>query len=159
MIARLVTQRACLRLARDLVVKMPGPVVELGLGKARTYDHLLGLFPDRAVYAFDRGIYCPPEAVPPADRLVLGEFDDTLPRAAARLGALAALVHVDMGTADRDSDAGPARRVGTLLAGLVAPGGVVVADRDLGLDAWEVVALPGDAADWPYFIRRRPPAA
>ena len=124
MIARLTAQRACLELAAALIADMPGPVAELGLGKARTYDHLVRLFPARAVYAFDRGIHCPPEAVPPAERLVLGEFEATLPGALELLRAAPVLVHVDMGTADRAGDAGPARRVGALLANLIAPGGV-----------------------------------
>lgn len=156
MIARLTTQRACLRLAATLIADLPGPVVELGLGKARTYDHLVRLLPERAVYAFDRGIHCPPDAVPPADRLVLGEFDHTLPGARDRLGGAPVLVHVDMGTADRAGDAGPAGRVGAMLADLVAPGGMVVADREVGLGAWEALPLPEDAGDWPYFIWRKP---
>jgi hypothetical protein len=156
MIARLTAQRACLRLAARLIADLPGPVIELGLGKARTYDHLVRLLPERAVFAFDRGIHCPPDAVPPADRLVLGEFEDTLPGARDRLGAAPVLVHVDMGTADRAGDAGPAARVGALLAGLVAPGGMVVADREMGLDAWDIVAVPQDAGDWPYFLWRNP---
>lgn len=159
MIARLTTQRACLRLAADLIADLPGPAVELGLGKARTYDHLVRLLPDRAVYAFDRAIHCPPDAVPPADRLVLGEFDDTLPDVRTRLGGAPVLVHVDMGTADRAKDTAPAGRVGALLEDLVAPGGVVVADRDMNLGAWEIPALPEDAGEWPYYIWRKPARA
>lgn len=155
MIARLTTQRACLRRAADLIADLPGPVIELGLGKARTYDHLVRLLPGRKIYAFDRGIHCPPDAVPPGDRLVLGEFDDTLPAARERLGGAPVLVHVDMGTADRAGDSGPAGRGGAMLKDLVAPGGLVVADREMGLGAWEALPLPEDAGAWPYFMWRK----
>lgn len=159
MIARLTAQRACLTLAAALVADLPGPAAELGLGKARTYDHLRRLLPGRVVYAFDREVHCPAEAVPPADRLLLGEFERTVPTALERMGARPVLVHVDMGTADRAADAAPALRVGALLRDFVAPGGVVVSDRELGLEDWEAVPLPEAAGDWPCQIRRRPATA
>ena len=39
-IRRLQAQRACLDRAAELVRDLPGPVVEIGLGNGRTYDHL-----------------------------------------------------------------------------------------------------------------------
>ena len=38
---------------------LPGHVLEVGLGKGRTYDRLRTLFPQRAIYAFDRELHCP----------------------------------------------------------------------------------------------------
>ena len=48
-IRRLQAQRTCLGLAADLVAGVPGPVLELGLGNGRTYDHLRELMPDREI--------------------------------------------------------------------------------------------------------------
>ncbi|MGH6887075.1 MAG: class I SAM-dependent methyltransferase, partial [Geminicoccales bacterium] len=39
-IRRLEAQRACLDLAAARIADLPGPVLELGLGNGRTYDHL-----------------------------------------------------------------------------------------------------------------------
>ena len=44
-IRRLEAQRACLALAAGRIGGLPGPVLELGLGNGRTYDHLRELLP------------------------------------------------------------------------------------------------------------------
>jgi hypothetical protein len=46
LIRRIRAQRACLNRAADLIKGVPGPVLELGLGNGRTYDHLRELMPD-----------------------------------------------------------------------------------------------------------------
>ena len=53
-IRRLQAQRTCLGLAADLVAGVPGPVLELGLGNGRTYDHLRELMPDREIFVLER---------------------------------------------------------------------------------------------------------
>ena len=49
-IRRVTAQRDCLNMAKELVVDVPGPILELGLGNGRTYDHLRELFPDREIF-------------------------------------------------------------------------------------------------------------
>ena len=44
-IKRLMAQRSCLNAAAETLGNMAGPVLELGLGNGRTYDHLRFLFP------------------------------------------------------------------------------------------------------------------
>ena len=53
MIARLTAQRACLADAATLIADVPGPVLEIGFGKGRTYRFLREVLPAREIYAFD----------------------------------------------------------------------------------------------------------
>jgi len=154
MIARLETQRACLDFAAALVCDLPGPVLEIGLGKARTFDHLRALFPERALYAFDREVHCPRELLSAPARLLLGDFRATLKAAESELGGRAALAHADIGSHDRAADAELARAIAPLIARLMRPGGVVLGDRALDGQGWEPMGLPAGVAGWPYFIYR-----
>lgn len=154
MIARLTTQRACLEHAADLIGALDGCVVEVGLGKGRTYDHLRALMPDREIFVFDRDVHAPKDCTPDADHLILGDFRDTLPAFAERRGRAAALVHADMGSEDRDADAALAQMLAGAMAQLVGPGGVLLCDRDLSEAGLPAVALPEGAEGWPYFMYR-----
>jgi hypothetical protein len=131
--------------------------LEIGLGKGRTYGHLIALFADRAIFAFDRELHVPrDEAVPPPERLILGELSQTLPGAAARIDARAALIHADIGTSRPERDLELAQFVADCAPALLAPGGLVIADRPMThrqlerLD-WTAPPPPGGIAPWPYF--------
>jgi hypothetical protein len=152
MIARLTTQQAFLDHAALLVARLDGPVLEVGLGKGRTFDHLRHLFPARAILAFDRDLHAPASVAPVDENLILGEFSATLPRTADRIGQTAAFAHADFGSPDRDHDARQATWLGPMLQRLVRPGGVVVADRELNMDSWQPV--PMAPQPWPYFMWR-----
>lgn len=159
MIARLVTQRRALAAAADRLDRVAGAVLELGLGKGRTYGHLVALFPGRDIWAFDRDFHVPKgEAAPPPQRLVLGDFRATLPGFAQRFGRGAALIHADIGTreggAPGSGDAALAAFIAGLAPSLLAPGGLVLADRDMPGLAPVPLALappPDGIAPWPYF--------
>ncbi len=62
-----------------------GPILEVGLGNGRTYDHLRDLFPRRDIYVFERQVAAHPDCVPPDDRLFLGEARERcrVPRASS----------------------------------------------------------------------------
>ena len=159
MLARLATQRACLDFAAARIAGLPGPVLELGLGKGRTYDRIRRIMPDREILVFDHEVHCPPALKPPSGTLFLGDFRDTLGAAVERLGNVAAMVHADVGSEDQTRDARLARDIAPLIGSLVRPGGLVLSDRQLPLpDAgWDRLPLPLDAArtSWPYFIWTR----
>ena len=55
-IRRLAAQRACLEAAARLIAELPGPVLEVGLGNGRTFDHLREILPGREIFALDRRI-------------------------------------------------------------------------------------------------------
>ncbi len=160
MIARLTTQRACLASAAALIAGVPGAVLEVGLGKGRTYSHLRLLFPDRDIWAFDREVHAPDFSRPADDRIILGDFRQSMPDAVGSLPSPVALIHADIGTEKRRGDDELARFVGQTLGPLLAPGGLMVGDRETEppacarLDA-PPVALPDGIAPWPYFLYRR----
>ncbi len=152
MAERLVTQGLCLDAAACLIEGVAGPVLEIGLGKGRTYDHLRELLPDREIFAFDRDVHAPPALVPDGAHLILGDFRDTLPRVETIIGA-AALVHADIGSEDRAADAELAAAVAASLAECLAPGAIVATDRAMDGQGWAALDLP-QGARWPYFMYR-----
>lgn len=160
MIARLATQRAVLDRAASLAAGIDGPVLEIGLGKGRTYSHLRRLFPDRDIWAFDFEVHAPAHSRPPDSRMRLGDFRESLLTCWAEIGAPPALVHADIGTESRRADAALARFVGGVMAQRLAPGGCLLGDRDMGCAGLvrletPAVALPDRIAPWPYFLYRR----
>jgi hypothetical protein len=160
--ARLLAQRAYLADAARRIAAVPGPVFEIGLGKGRTFDHLRRLLPDRAIYCFDREHHAPAEESPPAERLVIGEIQTTLPALAARLGAKAALAHCDIGTRKPARDMEFARYLAATLPGVMASGGIVLGDRPMESPRFEPLpapdyARPDGIAAWPYYLYRVAP--
>jgi hypothetical protein len=150
-IRRLEAQRACLDFSLQNLV--PGAVIELGLGNGRSYDHLRAcLAGSRTIYALDRQLAVHPECVPA--ELVLGEFRDTLPRLASRIGRTVALVHADTGSGDEAASRSQARELAGLLDPLLVDGALIVSDQEMQ-PRWEPVPLPGGVPSARYFIWRR----
>ena len=155
-IARLVAQRACIGRARELIHSVQGPVLELGLGNGRTFDHLRHVFPQRDIFVFERQPAPHPDCMPAAERLIVGELRETLAAAMDRVGAPAAFVHSDIGTADAARNARLAGWLAGVLPGITAPGGVVASDQELDAPALETLPLPaGVEAGRYWFYRRR----
>jgi len=155
MIERMLTQRACLEWAVREIADLPGPVLELGLGKGRTYDHVRRLAPGRTIYCFDRDVHATADCVPASTHLVLGDFRETLPGALARIGQPAALVHADVGSECRERDAQLAAEIAPLIEPLLGRGGLLLTDRSMSSPAWTQRDLPDGVGDWDYFIYQR----
>ncbi len=153
-VERFTSQRAYLARAAELVAGRPGPVLEVGLGKGRTYDHLRRLMPEREIFAFDHHIHAPPDCVPDEDHVFLGDFRDGLAAAAGRLAGRAAMAHADIGSEKPGRDAELAAAVGPLIDRLMAAGAVVIADRAMTVARWTELEPPADAGAFPYFIYR-----
>jgi hypothetical protein len=159
-IRRLEAQRACLGEAARLIENIPGPVLELGLGNGRTYDHLRGLLPRRQIFVFDRRLNAHPDCRPDDTHMVLGEFKDTLPDARSRTlasVASAALAHADIGSGDVEASRALGLWLGPVLLPLMARGGIVVADQPLidgANDKMTTLALPYGVAEGRYFMYR-----
>jgi hypothetical protein len=154
-IARLLAQRACLdALARE-IEGLSGPVVELGLGNGRTFDHLRERLPGREIFVFERQPAAHPDCWPDAEHLIEGDFFDTLPDAPARLPAPAALLHADTGTGDRVRNARLARWLAEAIPPLVAVGGFVASDQPLADERLEPWPLPAEVAPGTYHVYRR----
>ena len=153
-IRRIRAQRDCLNMAAGLISATSGPILELGLGNGRTYDHLREVFPAREIYVFERDVAAHPDCIPDETHLIRGDFKDTLPGAMARIGAPAALIHGDIGSAFPDKDAELAAWLGPALRPLAAPGAVILSDRALGDAVWPEEALPYNVAPGVYFMYR-----
>jgi S-adenosyl-L-methionine methyltransferase len=129
-IARLSAQRALIDWACASLP--PGPVLELGLGNGRTYDHLRArLAPGRAIHAFERAVAAHPDCVPPSGFLHLGDMRDTLPRWAKTHGRVAALAHADIGDGHAAGTAAFAALLARELPACLAPGALVLSDQIL----------------------------
>jgi hypothetical protein len=151
-IRRMQAQRDCLNHVADQVRGMPGPILELGLGNGRTYDHLRELFPARDIFVFEREIRAHPGCIPPDERLFLGDIEETLADAARRLGATAILAHTDLGTGDQQGNEMLGRFLGPALDKLMAPGGLVLANQKLDVARWTRMSEPPDVMPDRYFI-------
>jgi hypothetical protein len=141
-----------LDLAASRVREIPGHVLEVGLGKGRTYDRLRILFPEREIFAFDRVVDCASNVRPDPDHLYIGDLPETLATAAGRLGRGAALVHVDVGSKNPERDRRLAERIAPLLDALVTPGGLVLSDREMVMSGWTPLSLPPEASGFAYYI-------
>jgi len=153
-IRRLEAQRACLDRAAALVAGLAGPVLELGLGNGRTYDHLRARLPGRDIFVFERAVSAHPDCVPPADRLVLGDLRETLPAARPRFAGRAALAHLDIATGDAAASRALAASLAPLVAPLLRDGAIVVSEPPLVVAGWEAVALPDGVAPGRYHLYR-----
>ena len=154
-IRRLQAQRACLDLMAEHIRDLPGPVFELGLGNGRTYDHLREVLPGREIFVFDREVAAHPDCIPDPAHLFLGDFRETLARAAGRFAGTVALIHADIGSSNADRDAQLARAVAVIFPTLLRPGGLVVSDRDVIFDGAQTVPAPDSVAAGVYFLYRR----
>lgn len=153
-IRRLEAQRACLDLAARLIADLPGPVVEIGLGNGRTYDHLRCLLPDRPIFVFDRRVDPHPACRPPDERLFVGDIARTLPTALGRMRRRAALVHADIGSGDPLATARTARKLARYLPAIVAPGAVIACDQPIAARWTEPLPLPEGVEPGRYHLYR-----
>ncbi len=153
-IARMQAQRDCLNFLKPLVERLPGPILEVGLGNGRTYDHLRLLFPGRDIYVFERKVAAHPDCIPPDDRLFLGDADKSIPHAARRLGARAALIHTDLGTGDHAANMAMGKWLGPALDTLAARGAYILANQPLEVARWQLLPDPPGVPKDRYFLYR-----
>lgn len=151
-IRRLTAQRDILDLICQDMALGDGPVIELGLGNGRTYDHLRERLPGRRIIAFDRINAANLRSLPPEGDLILGEIAET---AQPFAGIGAALVHADIGSGYDDLDEMNLRWLPQLAVDLLAPHGI--AASGVPLDHSELTPLPLPAGIRPgrYFLYRR----
>ncbi|TWT15055.1 class I SAM-dependent methyltransferase [Reyranella sp. CPCC 100927] len=153
-IRRMQAQRDCLNWAAAQVRTVRGPVLEVGLGNGRTYDHLRYLLPDHDIYVFEREVHAHPDCVPPDDHLFLGDVHETFPRAAAALAHRAVLIHSDLGTGDHAANMALGGWLGPALDSLLAPGGYVIVNQPLDVPRWTRLPEPDRVRRDRYFIYR-----
>ncbi len=150
-IRRLTAQRDILdSVCRDIGA-LPGPVMELGLGNGRTFDHLRERLPGRRIIAFDRVLGAHAASTPPAGDLVLGEIRET---AATFAGIGAALVHADIGTGYDDRDAVTLTWLPDLVASLLGADAIAVSGLPLDHPKLRPLPLPAGVPADRYYLYR-----
>lgn len=158
-IGRLQAQKVLLEFAaaelRRAGDRLPGPVIELGLGNGRTYDHLRQLLPDRRIIAFDRALDANPRSTPPAEDLVLGDIRTTAPAFAERFGAVAALLHADLGNGVPADEAVLQSWLPGLVVTLVRRDGLVITSTPLAHRELAARTLPPDVPAGRYYAYLR----
>ncbi len=153
-IRRLEAQRATIDHAAALIAGVPGPILELGLGNGRTYDHLRERFGTREIFVFDRELAAHPSSRPDEAHFVQGDFRATLPAALPRIGGKAALAHCDIGSHSREASLALAAAIAPLLAPLMAEGGIVLGDQPMPQPAWRELELPDGLEPGRYYMYR-----
>jgi S-adenosyl-L-methionine methyltransferase len=155
-IRRMQAQRSVLDYAAAAIaVKGPaftGPVLELGLGNGRTYDHMRHQFPSRRIVAFDRANVANPASCPAQGDLILGEIQQTAAIFAQSHGPSAALAHADLGNGVAADDAILAAWQAPLVHALVRSGGLVLTSTGLVHPGLSPQPLPPDVPPGRYFI-------
>lgn len=155
-IRRLQAQRACLEWAAELIAPLPGVILEIGLGKGRTFDHLRQILPGREIFVFERKVASGAEATPDNGHLVLGELCDTLPAMASRFANAAALIHSDIGSGDARITEELAGFLAKHLPRLIGRGGVLVSDQELSPHGLTRLPPPEGVASARYYMYRAP---
>lgn len=154
-IVRMQAQRACIDAAAAMTAGQGGPVLELGLGNGRTYDHLRQRFPARSIFVFDREVAAHPDCIPEPQFLRLGDFRATLPAYLAERQPPAVFIHADIGSANRPASARLAADLLPWWLQILAPGGYLACDQQLAPDGLQRLPLPdGLTAENYHFYRR-----
>jgi trans-aconitate methyltransferase len=151
-IRRLTAQRDILNHVHTDLNLPAGPVMEVGLGNGRTFNHLRELFPNRRIVAFDRAMGAHASSVPPEEDMVIGEIAQT---AQAYLGVEAALVHADIGTGYPEKDAVTLTWLPQLVAGMLTKGGVAISGLPLEEKTLNPLPVPGSVPTDRYFLYRK----
>jgi hypothetical protein len=151
-IRRLTAQRDILdMICRDMPLP-DGPVIELGLGNGRTYDHLREKLPGRRIIVFDRVNQAHRKSMPPERDLIIGEIHET---ARPFVGVNAALVHADIGSGYDDLDELNLRWLPQLTVDLLAPTGIAASGVKLDHPRLAVLPIPASVPSDRYFLYRR----
>lgn len=153
-IRRVTAQRDCLNMTAEMIRDLPGPVLELGLGNGRTFDHLRELLPGREIFVFDRRVAAHPDCIPDDAHMILGNITETLATAKDRIGEPAALAHCDMGTGDKEENRRIIAKIAPALDALMRRGGIVVSDQEYNVPNWTPLPLPDGVAPGRYYISR-----
>ena len=154
-IRRLNAQKALLENVAARLGDLEGPVLELGLGNGRTYDHLREILPDREIFVFDRDLSCHPSCIPDSEHMIFGEIHETLAFCGPRIGSQAALIHADIDSGDPTTDLATSSWLSPLVGIHTKAGGYVLSGLALDLKDFKELDLPEGIRPGRYHIYRK----
>lgn len=153
-IARMTAQKAFLEQVAA-ALDVDGPVLELGLGNGRTFDHLRQVLPGREIFVFDRAVSAHPASIPDGDHMIVGDIRETLVFCGSRVKGPAALIHADLGTGDPTADLAKAHWLAPLVAERTAAGGYVATGIELAMDGFDALERTEAAETGRYWLYRK----
>ncbi|WP_334175746.1 class I SAM-dependent methyltransferase [Pseudoxanthobacter sp.] len=154
-LARLHAQKAILEYVAREIAGVPGPVLELGLGNGRTYDHLREILPGREIFVFDRAVSAHPASIPDGEHMIVGDIRETLAYCGPRVKAQAAFIHCDLGTGDPTNDLARGVWLSPLIRERTAPGGYVATGVRLDLPDFDELPIPPGLEASRYTLHRK----
>ena len=154
-IRRMQAQRACIDAVAAGLAGQDGPVLELGLGNGRTYDHLRSRFPQRDIFVFEREVAAHPDCIPPQRFLRLGDFRTSLPAYLAERQPAAAFIHADIGSSNKEASLRLAADLAPTWLEILAPGAYLACDQEVALPGLARLALPEGMDEGRYHFYRR----
>lgn len=154
-ILRMQAQRACIDDAARRVRGRAGPVLEVGLGNGRTYDHLRLRFPQREIFVFDREVAAHPDCVPQPELIRLGDFRASIPAYELEGQLQAVFIHADVGSANRVASARLAADLAPSWLAILARDAYLACDQLIDLDGLTRLPLPGQVVARNYHFYQR----
>ncbi len=152
-IRRMTAQRDILnQVAAQGLLPETGDILELGLGNGRTYSHLVELFAQRRIIAFDRALMAHGSCIPADGNLILGEIAET---ALAFSGSEAAMAHADIGSGSDDIDAVTVQWLPQVMVGVLASGGIALSGLPLQSASLTQLPIPPGIDSQRYFLYRK----
>lgn len=154
-IRRLTAQKILLEDVAGRVKSVEGPVLELGLGNGRTFDHIREILPGREIFVFDRDLSCHPSCIPDGEHMIFGEIRDTLAFCGPRIGRAAAFIHCDLGSGDPTTDLATSSWLSPLIDRHTTPGGYVLSGLALDLAGFDELPKPEGIRPGRYHLYRK----
>ncbi|MFN3132014.1 class I SAM-dependent methyltransferase [Roseibium sp.] len=154
-IRRMTSQKIILEYLVDKVNEVEGPILELGLGNGRTYDHLREIYPNKEIFVFDHALTCHPSCAPDAEHMIQGDIRDTLAFCGPRVGGKASFAHIDIGSGDPTTDLATVHWLAPMIDERMAVGGYILTGLELKLSNFEYLPNPeGIKADRNFIYRK-----
>ena len=154
-IRRMQAQRACIDAVAANLPNLEAPVLELGLGNGRTYDHLRVRFPQSEIFVFDREIAAHPECIPPHHLCRLGDFRATVPAFVLEGRPSAAFIHADIGSSNKEASILLAADLTPALLKILSLGGYLACDQPVNADCLKQLPLPEGLEEGRYHFYQR----
>lgn len=150
-IRRMIAQRDALNQVHREVLRMSGPVVEMGLGGGRTYDHMAKQYGAKRIVVFDRDPWPNEMEAASPKHFIQGEIKTTH-KAFADLNA--ALVHIDIGSRSKLTDIETLEWLASAATTVSASNGFILSG--LPLEHSQLVEQPlKDVPAGRYFLYRK----
>lgn len=152
---RLQAQILSLNWAFEQIEKIPGVILEIGLGLGRTYQYIRTHLPEREIIVFERNVHSYDACTPPAGDIITGDIFSTLVSNAYRFKNNTALIHSDLGSFNKAANRKKSALLSQNLSPCLTENAIVLSDLPLDLPDCAALDLPGNARKESYYIYKK----